>query len=285
MKILLITGDTLAPWAITFRANELKKRWVDDEVEIVTSFKGNPCDYDVIHILFSAGIGDYNSLVGGWSHIYTSVVSANTLDYSWDSAETLRSIFQNSKKVVCLNPRLQQSVIDLMGLEHASKAVYIPNGVDGDLFSTNLCNGEPKKFVVGFVGSNFSQEYKGLHLIKEACEKLDVELLINNCNYPDSVTPRENMPGFYSCIDCLCIASLGEGTNNPTLEALSMNKPVISTRTGIAEELEGVILVERNVISIIQGIRKVYTRKGIIENYTWDRIAKKYHDLYTSNQP
>lgn len=274
MKILLVTGDTLAPWAISFRAHELKKRWVNDEVEIVSSFEGNPLEYDIIHILFSAGIGQYAPLVQEYSHVYTSVVSANTLDYAWDSVETLRSIFQNSKKVVCLNPRLQQAVIALIGLEHASKAVYIPNGVDEDLFV-------PKKFVVGFVGSNFSQEYKGLHLIKEACEKLDVELLINDCNYPHTVTSRDEMPAFYEKIDCLCLASLGEGTNNPTLEALSMNKPVISTVTGISEELEGIILVERNVASIMQGIRKVYTRKGIAEHYTWDRIAQKYHDLYT----
>lgn len=276
MKILLITGDILAPWAITFRANELKKRWVNDEVEVVSAFTGDPDYYDVIHILFSAEVGKYADLISKHpGKIYTSLVSANTLDYTWDSAETLRSVFQNSKKVVCLNPRLQQSVIALMGIEHASKAVYIPNGVNEILFSN------PKKFVVGFVGSNFSHEYKGLHLIKEACEKLDVELLMNDCDYPSSVTPREQMPAFYDKIDCLCLASLGEGTNNPTLEALSMNKPVVSTVTGIAEELEGVILVERNVTSIMQGLRKVYTRKGIIENYTWDRIAQKYHELYT----
>lgn len=281
MKILLITGDLFGPWAITFRANELKKRWVNDEVEVVSAFTGDPDYYDVIHILFSAEVGKYADLISKYpGQIYTSLVSANTLDYTWDSVETLRSVFQNSKKVVCLNPRLQQAVIALMGMEHASKAVYIPNGVDEILFSHNLCNGEPKKFVVGFVGSNFSHEYKGLHLIKEACEKLDVELLMTNCDYPSSVTPREQMPGFYEQIDCLCLASLGEGTNNPTLEALAMNKPVISTRTGIAEELPGVILVDRTVESIMEGISKVYSRKNILENYTWDIIAEKYRNLY-----
>lgn len=275
MKILLITGDTFGPWAITFRANELKKRWVDDEVTVLSSFNGDPKDYDVVHILFSAELGKYSQLVcQNPNKIFTSLVSANTLDYTWDSEEVLQNIFKNSKKVVCLNPRLQNAVILLIGMEDAERVVYIPNGVDENLFS-------PKKFIVGFVGSNFSHEYKGLPLIKEACERLGVELLINDCNYPSSITSREEMPSFYERIDCLCLASLGEGTNNPTLEALSMNKPVISTCTGIAEELEGVILVERNVSSIMQGISKVYSRKGIIENYTWDRIAQQYRQLYT----
>lgn len=274
MKILLITGDVLGPWAITFRANELKKRWRNDEVEIVSEFYGDIKEYDIIHILFSAGIGKYHELIcQNPNKIYTSVVSENTLDYTWDSEEVLYDIFKNSKNIVCLNPRLKKEVVNLIGILHSHKAVYIPNGVDEKLFKS-------KKFVVGFVGSNFSKEYKGLYLIKEACENLNLELIINDCNYPDHVTPREEMPSFYEKIDCLCIASIGEGSNNPTLEALSMNKPVISTRTGIAEELEGVILVERNVESIMKGIRKVYARKSILENYTWDKIAKQYYDLY-----
>lgn len=274
MRILLITGDTLAPWAITFRANELKKRWIDDDVEIASEFYGNPDDYDVVHILFSANIGIYkNMILEHPRRIFTSVVSANTMEYGFDSREDLKLIFENSKKVVCLNRMIQEQVITLMNPEYAENAVFIPNGVDEKLFD--------RKLVVGFVGSNFNHEYKGLSLIREACELIGAELLVHDCHYPEKVSERDEMPAFYKKIDCLCLASLGDGSNNPTLEALSMNKPVISTRTGIAEELEGVILVERNVASIIQGIRKFYPRKNIIENYTWDRIAKKYHQLYT----
>lgn len=276
MKILLITGDTLAPWAITFRAQELKKRWLQDEVDIVPEFNGNPDDYDVVHFLFSGNIGKYFQMFQDHPNkLYTSVVSANTLTYGFDKKIILYTIFSTSRKVICLNPSLQKQVIELIGEQHTEKIIYIPNGVDEKLFH--------HKFTVGFVGSNLNHDYKGLPLIREACKRLDVELLIHNCHYPDKVTEREDMPAFYRQIDCLCLASLGEGCNNPTLEALVMHKPVISTNTGIAAELPGVILVERTVESIMEGINKLNYRKHIQENYTWDIIAEKYHNLYLQN--
>lgn len=277
MKILLITGDTISPWAITFRANELKKRWVNDHVEVVSSFDGNPDDYDIIHILFSAEIGiRYAEMIDKHpDQIFTSIVGKNTLEYVFDDEETLKDVFRKSRKIVCLNRDIQKMANELIGKEYSHKTIFIPNGVDEKLFN--------KKFTVGFVGSKFNMEYKGFNLIQEACKLLGIDLITTGDKYPDIIS-REKMPAFYEKIDCLCIASMGEGTNNPTLEALAMNKPVVSTRTGIAEELEGVILVDRTVESIMQGIRKIYTRKNILENYTWDQIAKKYYNLYSPKQ-
>lgn len=278
MKILLVTGDTLAPWAITFRAQEFSRRWINDQVEVVSSFEGNPNDYDVVHFLFSGYISKYRQMLCDHpDRLFTSIVSLNSMKFTFDSEDSFRSILQNSKKIVCLNKELQQLANDLMGSPFHHKTVYIPNGIDEKLFT--------RPFTVGFVGSNFNEEYKGLLLIKAACANLGVKLLLPEFHFPDTVILRDQMPAFYEKIDCLCIASLGEGSNNPTLEALAMNKPVISTRTGIAEELEGVILVDRTVESIMQGIRKVYTRAGILEKYTWDNIATQYHDLYTSTGP
>lgn len=274
MKILLITGDTLGPWAITFRANELKKRWVNDEVEIVSEFTGDPNNYDAVHILFSANVGSYYEMIDDHRNkIFTSVVSANTMDYSFDNKRDLKFIFENSKKVVCLNRSIQQQVISLIGPSYSDKAVFIPNGVDEKLFD--------RKLVVGFVGSNFNHEYKGLHLIREACEKAGAQLIVHDCHYPEKISEREAMPEFYNKIDCLCLASLGEGTNNPTLEALAMNKSVISTNTGIAADLKGVILVDRTVEGIIEGLKQLQPRNHILENYTWDKISEQYRNLYT----
>ena len=275
MKILLITGDTIAPWAISFRANELKKRWINDHVDVVSKFEGNPNEYDVVHILFSALHGQYCKMIEeNPDKIFTSIVGKNTLEYVFDSEEVLRNYFINSKKIVCLNKDIQIMANTLIGPEHSQKTIFIPNGVDEKLFN--------RKFVVGFVGSSLNTEYKGYYLIKEACDKLDIELLTTELQFPDMI-PREKMPEFYQKIDCLCIASMGEGTNNPTMEALSMNKPVVSTRTGIAAELPGVILVDRTVESIMEGINKVNFRSHILQNYTWDIIAKKYHDLYLNH--
>ena len=75
-------------------------------------------------------------------------------------------------------------------------------------------------------------------------------------------------------------ASISEGCNNPTLEALAVNKPVISTKVGIVGELEGIILTERNVESIKTALRKVSGRIQILEKYTWKVVAKQYRQLY-----
>lgn len=273
MKILLITGDILPCWASTIRANELKNRWQGDNVDVVGTFNGNSKDYDIIHILYSGGISRYLELVSNNPNtIFTSVASLRTLENMYDDDVTLKSIYQNSKKIVAFNPILKQKTIELIGNNYSDKVVYIPNGVDEKLFN--------RKFTVGFVCSNLSYEYKGLPIIKQACDNLGIDLLITKCDYPNTVTPHNEMPDFYNKIDCLCIASLGEGTNNPTMEALAMNKPVISTKTGIAEELQGLILVERTVEGIMKGIEKLLPRKQILEKYTWDIIAKQYYGLY-----
>jgi glycosyltransferase involved in cell wall biosynthesis len=59
-----------------------------------------------------------------------------------------------------------------------------------------------------------------------------------------------------------------------------MNKPVISTDVGIASELEGVTIVERDVDSIKKALRKLSGRIQILEEYIWSNIAKQYMNIY-----
>ena len=87
------------------------------------------------------------------------------------------------------------------------------------------------------------------------------------------------MPDFYKRINCLCIASKGEGTHNPTMEALAMNIPVISTDTGIAREL-GVIIVDRTVESIMEGIKRVYTHNLMEDKYSIKNMVQEYKKIY-----
>ena len=64
------------------------------------------------------------------------------------------------------------------------------------------------------------------------------------------------------------------------MEALAMNKPVISAIIGIALDLEGVFTVDRNVESIKEALRKLSGRIQIMEKYKWSDIAKQYRELY-----
>jgi glycosyltransferase involved in cell wall biosynthesis len=132
-----------------------------------------------------------------------------------------------------------------------------------------------RTFIVGCVGAKQDKlDYKGFNLIKKACSELGLELKIAQTRFFDE------MPHFYNTIDCLVVASIAEGCHNPTLEMLAMNKPVISTDVGIADMLDGVIIVDRNINSIKKALLKLMGRTQILEKYTWKIIAEKYKLLY-----
>jgi hypothetical protein len=263
MKILLVTNNKMR-WADVFRAEELKKRWVDDEVDITNRWNLPDGDkYDVIHFLYSGALTkskDY--ILKHKDKVFTSLVSQRSLDGMWDEQGELLDIYKQTRVCVCQNPKLLEQ-LDI------PNAVYIPNGVDEKLFN--------RKFVAGFVGAKDSNDHKGFSLAQKACDDLGIELKVAH----EHDYTHEEMPKFYEQIDCLLIPSLSEGCHNPTLEALAMNIPVISTLTGIAVHLDGVIPIERDVESIKYALKKLSGRIQILNNYTWDIIARQYHDLYT----
>ena len=266
MKILLIHADRF-PWATTHRAEAIKKELTEDEVDIAY-FKNLPDGdkYDVIHVLFGCGISKIKDYILKYKHkTFTTLASRRTLESFLDKKEDLIEIYQESICCVAQNPVLADQLKTLIQQDNV---VYIPNGVDTAFFN--------REFIVGYVGEGHSinQKRKGYSIVKEACEELGLELK------SASSLPHEEMPEFYKQIDCLVILSDDEGCNNPTMEALAMNKPVISTTAGIASELEGVILVNRDVESVVSALRKLSGRIQILEKYTWKIIANQYRKLY-----
>jgi len=270
MKILLIHADR-NPWATTHRAEALKQEWSEDEVDIAY-FKHLPNGdkYDVIHVLFGCGISKIKDYILKYKDkTFTTLASRRTIESFLDKKKDLIEIYQKSVCCVAQNPVL---VSQLKLLIRKNNVVYIPNGVDTKFFD--------RPFVVGYVGEGhpINQKRKGYHIVKQVCKELGFELKTA------SYLTHEKMPEFYKQIDCLIILSDDEGCNNPTLEALAMNKPVISTRAGIVEELEGIILVDRDVKSVIAVLRVLSGRIQILENYTWKAIADRYKQLYVEKQ-
>jgi glycosyltransferase involved in cell wall biosynthesis len=268
MKILLVHNNKMR-WADVFRAEELKKHLTDDEIDITDRWHlPNGDDYDVIHFLYSGGITkskDY--ILKNKDKVFTTLASQRTLDFLFDDKKTLREIYQNTVWCVAQNKSLMQKMKDFTGKGNVS---YIPNGVDTELFK--------REFVVGHVGAKDSAQHKGFHIVEEACKNLGLRLeRAIEWNYT-----HEQMPDFYNKIDCLVLPSLSEGCNNPTLEALAMNKIVITTDVGIAQELEGVIIVERNIEAIQSALRAVSGRIQILEKYTWGEIAKEYQNVWNT---
>lgn len=255
-------------WADTFRAEELKKQWIDDEVDIASALEGLPDGdkYDVIHFMYSGGLTNSKDyILKHKERVFTSLASQRTFKSSHNNEKDLLEIYRETRCCVCQNPNL---LMRLKKLIPKVRAVFIPNGVDTKLFN--------RKFVAGFVGANHSNEHKGYHLAKQACDELGIEL--KEAHEHDYT--HEEMPLFYNKIDCLIIASDSEGCNNPTLEALAMNKPVISTTVGISLWLDGAFIVDRNVESIKEALRKLSGRIQILKEYQWPGIAKQYRELY-----
>lgn len=228
-------------------------------------------NFDVIHFLYSGAIGwskDY--ILANKDKVFTTLASERTLSGYYNRISTLVEIYKNTRCCVAHNPTLEKKLKQLI---KQNNVVYIPNGVDETQFK--------RKFVVGFVGAEMDKsDHKGLKLVTQACKELGLELKEAFNPKQNKYLPLSKMPAFYRSIDCLVLASVSEGCNNPTLEALAMNKPVISTNVGIASELEGVTLVDRDVESIKQALRKASGRLQILENYTWDSVAKRYRQLY-----
>lgn len=271
MRILLVHPDKYR-WATTIRAEYFKKNWKQDEVE-VAYFRNLPDGdkYDVIHFLFGRGLSKPKDYILKYQFkTFTSLSSLRSLEGSYDKLSDLIDIYKNTVCCVANNPILADKLKKLIDQDNVT---YIPNGVDEKLFD--------RKFIVGFVGDNTDgRDHKGYQLVKQACGELELELKIAHSGQAKDAQPFEAMPEFYRSIDCLVLASKSEGCNNPTLEALAMNKPVISTRVGIAEELEGVTLVDRDVGSIKKALRRLSGRIQILESYTWKNIARRYRELY-----
>ena len=280
MKIAFIHGDP-QPWATTHRCNALKKRWTDDEVDLYYVFdvvnNGLTLDeYDIIQIQYSGGITMLKDLVNRNGHkCFGMVASQMMFDWHYDKKQDVIDVLGGCKAIIAQNPRLQEQTKELLGKDNV---YYIPNGVDEELFKPD------NHFVVGFVGNKkvSTVDHKGYEVVKQACNELDVSLIEIKDNYPKGLKTHEEVRDFYKRIDCLAVLSNGEGCNNPTLECLSMNIPVIFTDQGISQELEarGLYMINRDVEECKEVLRHLVPRLNIIENYTWDKIAKQYKDLY-----
>jgi len=273
VKILLTHGDGL-PWATYNRCIELQKRWTTDIVDVKRCADTIDYDYyDVIHPMFSGGLSLYYKDIAKKykDKFYSCVASFRTLEGVHDDVGILKNIYKHSKKIVVQNKQLKDGLIKLIGEREG--IVYIPNGVDENKFK--------KDIVVGYVGCKNENDriHKGYYLVKQACKELGVTFKRAVNDYPVSITKHEDMPSFYSSISCLVIPSKSEGCNNPILEALAMNVPVVATNTGIVPELN-VSIVTREIESIKTGIKKAVPRFEILEKYTWDIVAKQYRDLY-----
>jgi glycosyltransferase involved in cell wall biosynthesis len=174
----------------------------------------------------------------------------------------------------------------------------IPNGIDLEEWDV-IKKPKNKKFVVGFCGNITSpiyREYKGYDFVKEACEKIGVEL--KTALYKTSQIPHEEMQEkFYSKIDCLVHPTKGEGCSNTLMEACALGIPIITTKVaGFHGELmkneKNVLFCNRTTASIKKAIEAIKkddklkaklskgSRAFAIKHHDINKIVKEYEKIF-----
>jgi len=169
------------------------------------------------------------------------------------------------------------------------------HGVNTDVFNSSKYTrrNETDKIVVGTSGRKASNGKKGFAIVQKACESLGLEF--TTATYEGKKLKMEDMPSFYNKIDVYVCMSLTEGLCNPIMEAGAMGIPIISTRSGAAEEMvfdgENGFLVERTKESLVKALEKMKSvdirkkmskeiEKEIINNWSWDVRIKDYEIMF-----
>ncbi|MFA7220039.1 MAG: glycosyltransferase family 4 protein [Synergistaceae bacterium] len=166
------------------------------------------------------------------------------------------------------------------------------HGIDEEVFCKDVVrNYDHRKIRVGTAGR--SSPNKGFEIIKTACQMADAEFVSQQ--YGAGKRSKENMPNFYQDIDAYVCMSKTEGLNNGIMEAGAMGLPVISTRSGAAEEIikdgENGFLIDRTAEALSEalmrlrdgGLRKSMGNKmsnEIRKNWTWAVKIKEFERMF-----
>jgi len=181
-----------------------------------------------------------------------TVVSIRSFRFTPDVPQLRPSLFH------VIHPDLQR---DFDG------AVFIPDGVDLQQFKPT------RRLRVGIAYQPGHEEFKGVHLLRQAVDGLDVELV------EASNLAHDAMKRFYESLDLYVCASLTEGFAAPVVECLALNVPVLSVRTGVASYLPGVDVVERTVAGLREGVRRHLTRDKVAA-FDWPPVCAQVAAMY-----
>ncbi len=170
------------------------------------------------------------------------------------------------------------------------------NGVDEGLFYFKYPRAS--ELTACWVGNNRSMNNKGIDLIKDACDRAGVKLLLVDQSvnvYAGNLLSQEQLRDqIYHNADFYICASEMEGTPNPALESLACGLPVISTRVGNMPEIivDGYngFLVDRSVNDLVAAIERIRNsslpsmsinaRASIEQGWSWKNQAARYERMF-----
>lgn len=166
--------------------------------------------------------------------------------------------------------------------------VYIPHGIDIDLFSTKTEHNQ--ELIVGCTGNPNSGGEKGFDIIQKACQNAGLMLNSATASKGQTIRPLNEMVDWHKSIDILVSLSKSEGLNNPILESASVGNLIVSTPVGavINELHDNVVIVDRTVESLTSALIHIksnwntYEMKRnalqtlVREKFDWNRCIERF---------
>jgi glycosyltransferase involved in cell wall biosynthesis len=278
VKILLVSDS--AGWAVENRCKAIKKFLPKEYYCDILNLKEkkpfldwNEKEYDIIHFHCCFGIAYHKEFIEKHAEkiILTSSNERTLTDGKGGNPKEVLEIVE----LIAASTSVSKSLTEKYG---NGKIKYIPNGIDEDLFCKH------KKPVIGYAGTD--NEVKNLAALRQACEDLGLELKTalktgKVDNRVVATVPYEEMQDFYNSIDVYVHTSYSEGCNNTILEALAGNVPVLMTKVGLWQELEGyVTFIEPTINGVKEALKKFLGRRLIEEKFLWKNIVSEYEEVY-----
>jgi glycosyltransferase involved in cell wall biosynthesis len=288
-KSILCIAD--GPDWIFNRHIEYLRRYLSDEFEILTAFRGEAYeedDYDLIYPLefIMVEAGQIRS-----SQKYVTGIRSFISWANWDFPSLIAYLNSTFQRVHTVSRELY----DIFE-PYLPGVVYLTHGLDTHLFTPDQPpQSETGRLRLGWAG-NRNTYIKGYWKYIHPLGQLPgIELAI--CGFADQNLTKEEMPGFYNSIDAYVCASSFEGSNNTLLEAAAMERAIVTTDVGTVSEYlkdrESALIVERDVEQFSKAVLELRdnpelrlqlgkgARASLLEKkWDWENKAQEFRQFF-----
>lgn len=168
--------------------------------------------------------------------------------------------------------------------------LYRLKGVECLIRAMNIIRKERKDVKLRIIGNGPDKQS-----LQELTETLDLKARVI---FEDQI-PYTMMPEYYQRCSVFCFPTLGEPFGKVIIEAMACAKPVVSSDIGGSTEIiqnrkNGILvpagrsdLLAREILGLLEDerLRKsigASARETVIRKYSWEKIAKDYHKLYST---
>lgn len=295
MKKILLVADVQG-WIFERHCLELKKRLPEYHMDIVYHKQNIPeisKNYDCVYIL------DPMPLPYGYPPPHKVILGLRNEFLYREHPGGAKALYYNGFPGRCVSLN-RCKILHVVNMNQFNifrdivtcDLVLAQHGIDEEIFDRNKYQKfEHEGIIVSAAGRG--SRNKGFGIVNEVCNELGIKYV--SANYGDRRLTKKQMPNFYKGVDIHVCMSQSEGLNNPIMEAGAMGIPVISTRSGAAEEMiitgENGFLIERNKDSLKEALIKLKDKdkrtemgnkfyEEIMKDWTWKVRIEDYRKMF-----